>query len=444
MLARPGVGTLVRRGARVRALSSMPTRRPHGIAILSLLACLLSPAAPPASAQSEAETPDVPRAADPAATYRIELRPPAPQRGRDDALVTWVIFGNFQCPFTGRMMSTVEALEREFGRDLRIVWMNNPLSFHPQAMPAAKLALEAFQQGGNDRFWDVHQRLFADQASLGRERFEAIAREAALNMPAVIRALDSDEHEDEIRAQQIYGRRFGARGTPVSFINGRFLSGAQPAERFRALIEAEREEARALVRRGTPRRRVYQRVIRDGETAAPVRSAAPSAEARPGRPAPATIYRIDFPDPAPQRGPSDALVTMVMWSDFQCPFCSRVEPTLQALRERYGDDLRIVWMNNPLPFHLEARPAARLALEAFQQGGNDKFWEVHDLLFEAGARALGRETFERIARQAGLDMDAVRTALDTDEHDAVIDEQVSFGRRFGATGTPRFTSTAAS
>ena len=99
-----------------------------------------------------------------------------------------------------------------------------------------------------------------------------------------------------------------------------------------------------------------------------------------GEPDPAKAYRVPT-DLRPQVGPDDALVTIVEFSDFQCPFCSRVEPTIQALRRRYGNDLRVVWRNGPLPFHDHAQLAAEAAMEAYAQRGHDGFWHFHDALF---------------------------------------------------------------
>ncbi len=75
----------------------------------------------------------------------------------------------------------------------------------------------------------------------------------------------------------------------------------------------------------------------------------------PPQPDPAAVYRVPV-NGEPQRGANDALVTIVQFSDFQCPFCGRVEPTISQIEERYGRDVRVVWMNNPLPFHPNARP----------------------------------------------------------------------------------------
>ncbi|MEZ4339202.1 MAG: thioredoxin domain-containing protein [Sandaracinaceae bacterium] len=107
--------------------------------------------------------------------------------------------------------------------------------------------------------------------------------------------------------------------------------------------------------------------------------AAPSAPPADGE---TVRLRAEVPEGAPQRGPDDALVTIVMWSDFECPFCQRVEPTLTRLVNEHGNDIRVVWRNNPLPFHQNAGPAAQAAMEAMDQGGNEKFWAMHSLLFE--------------------------------------------------------------
>src|SRR5580693_4290355 len=84
----------------------------------------------------------------------------------------------------------------------------------------------------------------------------------------------------------------------------------------------------------------------------------------------------------PVWGSRSAPVTMVIFSDFQCPFCSRVEATVNQLKEKYGKDkLRIVWKNSPLPFHPNAKPAALASEAVFRLGGSNAFWKFHDTAF---------------------------------------------------------------
>ena len=82
---------------------------------------------------------------------------------------------------------------------------------------------------------------------------------------------------------------------------------------------------------------------------------------------------------APVKGKSDAPITIVEFSDFECPFCKRVNPTLAQVQKEYGDKVRIAFRHHPLPFHKNAMSAAKASLAANEQG---KFWEMHDLLFE--------------------------------------------------------------
>ncbi|MFT5356663.1 MAG: protein-disulfide isomerase [Polyangiales bacterium] len=372
--------------------------------------------------------------------FRVPVTADQPSKGAADALVTMVIVSEFQCPFCDRVRPTVERIEREYGENLRIVWRNNPLPFHQNAGPAANLALEAFEQGGSEKFWEMHDILFSNQRALERADLERYATQVGLDMGQVRAALDNSEHSAKIEADQQLATSLGARGTPAFFINGEQLMGAQPYEKFKEVMDRQLAAARALVAAGTPQAQVYQAMTRNGLTAPAAAPAAAAAAERPAQrqPDPAAVYKLELPSgPMPQRGPDNALVTIVEFSDFQCPFCSRVEPTVNQVLEEYGNDVRVIWMNNPLPFHDNAGPAAQAVIEAFDQGGNAKFWAMHAKLFE-NQRALGRPELESYAQELGLNMAQFRAALDNNEHQAAITAQQAIARGFGASGTPSF------
>src|SRR5207302_10573050 len=118
------------------------------------------------------------------------------------------------------------------------------------------------------------------------------------------------------------------------------------------------------------------------------------------QPAPQPTARNVEPGDGPWIGGRNAKVTIVEWSDFQCPFCGRVAPTLKQIRDTYKDDVKIVWRNEPLSFHPNAMPAAKAAMAAHKQG---KFWQMHEKMF-ANQQQLSEEKYEEWAKEIGLDV----------------------------------------
>jgi protein-disulfide isomerase len=379
---------------------------------------------------------------DPAAVYRVPVGN-EPSKGPANALVTIVEVSDYECPFCGRVEPTMDQIVERYGNDVRIVWFNNPLPFHQNAPGAHNAALEVYQQGGNEKFWQFHVKLFENQRTLTRENLELWAQElGGINMAQFRAALDSNEHSATIEAHQTLARELGATGTPSFFINGRNVRGAQPLQAFTAVIDEELAKARAKVEAGTPRARVYAETIASGATspqtiAAPGGGAAPAAA--PAEPPADQVYEIPVANDAPSKGPRTAAVTMQIFSDFQCPFCGRVNPTIEQIEREYGNRVRIIWRNFPLPFHTDAPLAHEAAWEVFRQGGSEKFWAYHDILFE-NQRAISRENLEQYAEQVGgVNMAQFRSALDTRRHQARMQQDIDAVNEAGARiGTPSF------
>jgi protein-disulfide isomerase len=165
-------------------------------------------------------------------------------------------------------------------------------------------------------------------------------------------------------------------------------------------------------------------------------AAAPGRNARanrPQRPEAGKEYEVAIGS-APTRGNENAAVTIVEWSDFQCPFCNRVSPTLAKIREEYGDRVRFVFKHMPLSIHPQAAGAHAAAEAAHRQG---KFWEMHDRIFE-NQRDLAVETLEGYASAIGLDMDQFRRDVEAEEVGKRIDEDMMQAQKLGVTGTPAF------
>lgn len=139
-------------------------------------------------------------------------------------------------------------------------------------------------------------------------------------------------------------------------------------------------------------------------------------------------------DGFPTLGAKDAPVTIVEFTDFQCPFCRRAEPTIKELRDKYGDKMRLVHRDFPLPFH---RQAFKAAVAAHCAGDQGRFWQYHDALF-ADQSKLGVDEFKAVAKELNLDMPKFQSCLDKDQHADQIKKDIAAGEALGVDGTPAF------
>jgi len=147
--------------------------------------------------------------------------------------------------------------------------------------------------------------------------------------------------------------------------------------------------------------------------------------------APRTTVTVNPDDPS--EGKADAPVTVVEFSDFQCPFCLRVMPTLKQLRTKYGDKMRLVWKDFPLTqIHPQAFVAAQAGNCAREQG---KFWEYHDKLF-GNQSALQPDALKKYAADAGLDTAKFNQCLDSSKYEARVQDALAVGSRLGIGSTP--------
>jgi protein-disulfide isomerase len=318
-----------------------------------------------------------------------------PARGEPTAPMVILLFSDFQCDNCAKAEATLKEVREAFPKDVQVIFKHSPLPIHADAPLAHELAVEAARQG---KFWEMHDLLFANQAKLKRADLDGYAQKLGLDMPAVAKALDGRTHRALVERDLAEARALGVTGTPTLYLNGRRAAGVPPASAMINVIKS-------LLAGG------------DGTEPAPV---------------PMTTFDLTG---APTKGPAEAPVTIVEFSDFQCGFCLRVNSTVAQVLERYKGKVRLVFKHYPL---VELHPAApsghRAALAAHEQG---KFWEMHDRIF-ANQRAMTRQDLLGHAGALGLDMTKFMADLDGPRLQAVLDRDLAEGRKVGVEGTPTF------
>jgi protein-disulfide isomerase len=362
--------------------------------------------------------------------YRVELRGDEPQLGPDDALVTIIEFADYQCPYCADSVKPLKDAMKPYGDDVRLIFKHYPLPGHTRAAPAAYVSWAALQQG---RFWEFHDRLFEAKSAI--DSVPEWIKEFGLDASKFGRDMESSEAKQAVDSDMMAGAKVGVTGTPAFFVNGHLYRGKRGEVDWRKIIEFELKYAKEIVKSGVARADLYEHMMKDAlarQAGTADRPAAPPRQRRPGEPDDVSIYKVPI-DGRPSKGPDNALVTIVEFADYHCPYCSRLVPDLERLLEAYPNELRLVYVQRPLPMHPNAREASKAALAAGNQG---KFWEMHEKLFLRQLQTM--EQFEGVAEELELDLEQFRADIASDEVVAQIVADQQLADQFGISGTPAF------
>ncbi len=353
--------------------------------------------------------------------FRVDIGD-SPSRGPADAPVTIVMFSDFECPYCEEAFATIASLEKEYAGQIRFVYKAMPLANHEHALLAALVGHSAQARG---KFWEFHDLVFSGRG-IDPETLSAYARQVGLDLAQIDRELDDLTYASAVRKDLRMAKRLKLRSTPVFFINGRMLPGARPKHIFRHMIDQELSLAERLADDGIASAELYDYATKWGYTALVYEDERPELDED-------TVYPVPIGD-APTRGPADAPITIVAFSDFQCPFCARGHETMEQLRSVYGDRIRFVFKHFPLPGHPAGALASRASFAALDAG---KFWEFHDAVFALGSRFEGRDLLA-IGRELQIPQAALEDAITDEQNDPAIEADLDLGVRLGVTGTPAY------
>jgi protein-disulfide isomerase len=349
---------------------------------------------------------------DPKTVYKVP-RGDAPIDGPLDAPITIVVWSDHACGFCVRVQPTLDALVRLYPGIIRFVHRTLPLD--DDFTLAAEATLAAAAQG---KLRPMSDRIYTAGGRLERATLELHARQLGLDMLRFRAELDSHVHRKQIAADIADATALGVTGTPSFFINGRPVHGNQPLKVFVDLVEEE------LARTPQP----YEAIVANGVPAADAHDDA----REPFKLDPARVYRVGLGIPGHQRGPDTAPVTIIAWTDFQCPYCAKQAPVLAQLHGKYGNRVRIVVRHLAMSFHRQASLAHEAAVAAADQG---KFWAFHDAVYR-NAGQLARTDLERFASEAKLDLVMFRAALDDRRYRDLVVAEAAAAEALGVDGTP--------
>jgi protein-disulfide isomerase len=351
-------------------------------------------------------------------------------RGDLNAPVVIEEFSDFQCPFCTRFSEeTLPSLDRNqiAEGEVLLIYYDFPLeSIHPQAFAAANAARCAGDQGAL-AYWNMHNLLYGrtQQWSISDPIpvFSRFAEELDLNMEEFASCLESNKYRKQIQADLDMASARGVRSTPSFFVNGDALVGAQPVEIFDQVITAAKNGESIAAAAGDP-----------AEAPLPL---------EPPRVAP-TPATIPADDAAASLGDPDAPVTIVEYTDYQCPFCQRhALETMPGILSDMVDTGRVHYILKDLPLdnlHPEARTAALVARCAGEQ---DAYWPMHDAIFAelpswSGQGEATAEILISLTSSMNLDEEELRACVEEERYADDIQANIDEANSMGASATPYF------
>jgi len=356
--------------------------------------------------------------------YRVEVPPDAPVLGPRDALVTVVVFSDFQAAKGAGNARALASLRERFGEALRIVYRGNPLPRNTDARRAELAARAAARQG---RFWQMHDALFTG-GRLGEPDLLEAAKEAGCDVALFEADMEDPSLAASVAADRQAALELGLTTSPFNFVNGRPLEAIRFVDDAAVIVREELDRARRLAADAPPGTVPYAAIIAGGAKRLPG-----TKQSQPTLPDPTARYRVPVDDTVPALGPDDAPVTIVAFVDLECPFSASTFHALAKLQTARAGDVRIAVRHLPMPTHPGAALAAEAAVEAQSQG---KLWRYLDLVFTRGG-PMDRGTLVALAAESGMDVGSLEAAMDTRAHGARVEIDRALAASLGLRDTPQ-------
>jgi len=375
--------------------------------------------------------------------YKFNLED-APVLGSKDAKVKVVIWSDFQCPFCERMGAMLEELVRANPNKFSLYFKNKVV--HDGARLEHEAGLSAHAQG---KFWELHDLFFQNRGEMvkasqeGEDKLKQkileLAAQAGVNVDKLKADLDSHKYSNKIDEEEKEASANQIMSTPSVFVNGYFY-GYDPSVIREQILEADqkpsagKETAKAEGIEGT-----LQEIDEKLDNLKKALEKKRPSQEQPQGPEMGKEFSFDLAT-APVLGPKDAKVKVVIFSDFQCPYCERMSKILEEIQKANSGQVALFYKN--FVVHESAILEHKAAMSAASQG---KFWQYHDLLFQnrmdlfklsqEGEDKLKEKLLE-LGKQAKLNTSQLKKDLESNTYESIIKNNIEEGRKVNVSGTP--------
>jgi len=296
------------------------------------------------------------------------------------------VFSDFQCPYCKQFAPAVRALETQgiAGIKTKVEFKNFPLPFHAFAQLAAQAAVAAAEQ---NKFWEMHDLLFANQNALTREDLFRYAQTLNLDMARFAKDLDSESTKQKLAAEKAEGDSKKVQGTPTFFVNGKAYSGTKTTPELKALISSDANRRIALT---------------------------------------------EITDAAMSKGPPTAPITIEFFADLESSVSRSANYILEELLAKYPTQVKLQFRNYPLSFHPQAALAHDAAMTAAKEG---RFWQMANYVFDH-QDSVREQDLIAYAGHLGIDQTKFADTIQKRKYTPRVDADIADGFQRGVRGSP--------
>ena len=342
----------------------------------------------------------------------------APSKGPANAPVVVEVFSDFHCPYSKAFSGLLNELDKQYPEKMRVIFHHFPLPMHSGAETTHQASVCAQEQG---KFWEYHDKLMALKDKPERGVFSQLAGETGIDANTFNACLDGQKYKGWVAQETASAKPVGINSTPSYLINGRLISGMMQAADLKKIIDWH---LKPVGRYPGPER---------------PKPSAPSGNKGAGAPGldPSKLYAFpaDWLAKGPSRGPADALITIVEFFDFNCPFCQKGDQVSEQIFAAYPGKVRLVAKNFPLPMHSNAMKTAEAAMCADRQG---KYWDFRREIFGEAWGKQSVEDMKAIAKKLNLKEADFNACFDGSQTKPTIEEDMKIFQGHGNAGTPTF------
>ncbi len=354
--------------------------------------------------------------------------------GNIDAPITLIAFVDFEGKLSETFFKTAEDINKAYGNDIRFYVVSHPLSYHKKGADVSKL----FYAANNlDKNREIYELIYREQSNwinsdnpvdflLKKAETTGIDIEKfkeAVNDPATLKTIAKD---DEISS------KLHIRTAPAIFINGRFVPGAMPFETFRNVIKEELERAEPFIEKGLKGDELYMELIKNGK---------PSLVYKKNIPDENRLAKIAMHGDEACIGNKNAPITIVEFSELQCPYCKRASSIVNSAVEQYKDKVRLCFKHRPLASHVNAKQVSLYLIAVKKIYGDTKFFEMLDLLFKNQndwSKQSDEELFRKYFVQNGMDWNKIKEFSTSKTAEEILQKDTVEASKVGVRGVPVF------